>query len=205
MKSKRIRIGMVLLLIGMIAGAQTRRDPRCMGLGGAYGSLSRGIFAVDYNPANLAIPHEYEAYRILGGLGTGLSSNFLSLKKYKKYNGKNLEAGDGSLKAEFMADIPAEGWRFFTDLYFPLPYINHSKYNRAVSADLIVIGDLGLPRGLLEFIFDENPIGKTLDLDFQEELMAVIQYGIRWLFRSAMYLSELPEILAGVDLYRSES
>jgi len=157
--------------------AQTRRDPRCMALGGAYGSLSRGIFAVDYNPANLAIPHEYDSYRIMGGIGGSLATNFLSIRQYQKYNGQNLEAGDGSLKDEFMADISEDGWRIYSDFYLPIPYISHSKYNRAISADLIVVGDLGLPRGLLEFVFDENPIGKTLNLNFQEELMAVIQYG----------------------------
>lgn len=167
----------LIIGISVLATAQTRRDPRGMALGGAYGVLARGIFTVDYNPANLAIPHEYDSYRILGGLGTSVSTNFLSVSQYKKYNGQNLEAGDGSLKDEFMADISDEGWRIFTDLYFPLPYISHSTYNRAISADLIVIGDLGLPRGLLEFMFDENPIGKTLDLDFHEELMAVMQYG----------------------------
>jgi len=167
----------LILCVGVLASAQTRRDPRCMALGGAYGSLSRGIFTVDYNPANLAIAHEYDSYRIMGGLATSLSTNFLSIKAYQKYNGKNLEAGNGHLKDEFMADLPDDGWRIFTDLYFPLPYINHSTGNRAISSDLILIGDLGLPDGLLRFLFDENPIGKSLDLNFQEEFMAVQQWG----------------------------
>jgi len=176
----RAKIQLIFLLIlGMCAlsHAQTRRDPRCMALGGAYGSLARGIFAVDYNPANLAIPHEYDSYRIWGGLGTSFSTNFLSINQYKKYNGQNLEAGDGSLKDEFMADISEDGWRIYSDFYLPVPYVSHSTYNRAVSADFIIVGDLGLPRGLLKFVFDENPLGQTLDLDFQEETMAVMQYG----------------------------
>lgn len=170
-------VGWLILGFSLVAWAQTRRDPRCMALGGAYGSLARGIFAVDYNPANLAIPHEYDSYRILGGLGGSFSTNFLSIRKYQKYNGKNLEAGTGHLKTAFMNDIPDDGWRIFSDFYFPISYLSHSNFNRAISADLIVIGDLGLPRGLLEFIFDENPIDKTLNLDFQEEVIAAIQWG----------------------------
>ncbi|HPN73725.1 MAG TPA: DUF5723 family protein [Candidatus Marinimicrobia bacterium] len=169
----------LLLMLGMsiMATAQTRRDPRALALAGAYGSLARGIFAIDYNPANLAIPHEYHSYRIFGGFGTNVSTNFLSIKQYQKYNGKDLEAGNGHLKKEFMNDIPDEGWRVFTDIYFPLPLISYSTYNRAISSDLIVIGDLGLPKDLLNLVFDENPIGETLDLDFNEEVMAIIQWG----------------------------
>lgn len=177
LRRKYLSVGWLIVAFSLCASAQTRRDPRGMALGGAYGVMAHGIFTVDYNPANLAIPHEYDSYRILGGLGTSFSTNFLSIKKYQKYNGKNLEAGDGHLKRAFMNDIPAEGWRIFSDLYFPLPYISHSRYNRAISADLVLIGDLGLPRGLLQFVFDENPVGKTLDLNFHEEVMAVIQWG----------------------------
>ncbi|HPC36465.1 MAG TPA: DUF5723 family protein [Candidatus Marinimicrobia bacterium] len=181
------------------ATAQTRRDPRAIALAGAYGSLARGVFAVDYNPANLVIPNEYDSYRILVGLGTNLSTNFLSIKQYNKYNGKNLEAGDGHLKKEFLNDIPDEGWRVFTDLYFPLPLISYSIYNRAISSDLIVIGDLGLPKGLLNFVFDENPIGETLDLDFNEEVMAVIQWGYSLAFPvSGVYLGITAKYLQGL-------
>jgi len=109
----RSKIALLLvLLMSFSATAQTRRDPRAIALAGAYGSLARGVFAVDYNPANLVIPNEYDSYRILVGLGTNLSTNFLSIKQYNKYNGKNLEAGDGHLKKEFLNDIPDEGWRF---------------------------------------------------------------------------------------------
>ena len=34
-----------------------------------------------------------------------------------------------------------------------------------------------MPKDLLNFVFDENPIGETLDLDFNEEVMAIIQWG----------------------------
>ncbi len=169
----------LILIILLVAGldAQTRRDPRGIALGGAYGVMARGIFAVDYNPANLAIPHEYDFYRVWGGLNTCFTTNFLSLKTYQKYNGQNLDANGGSLKRSFIRGIPDDGWRIFSDLHLPLPYLNHSRGNRAISADLIVIGDLNLPQGLVRFIFDGNPIGEKLDLDFQEEVLVLGQYG----------------------------
>ena len=114
MKNKYHWVLISWLGLGILASAQTRRDPRGMALGGAYGSLSRGIFAVDYNPANLAIPHEYDAYRIFGGLGTSFSTNFLSIKQYRKYNDQNLEAGDGR---EYFVKMRERIPRFPGDLF----------------------------------------------------------------------------------------
>jgi hypothetical protein len=163
-------------LVG-VALAQTRRDPRGVALAGAYGTQARGIFAVDYNPANLAIEHEYASYRVWGGLNTSFSTNFLSVKTYRKYNGKDLEAADGALKKEFLRDIPPAGWRIFGDLHLALPYINFSNYNRAISSDLIFITDVGFPHDLVQFYFDGNPINKEMKLDFQEEIVCLMQWG----------------------------
>ena len=156
--------------------AQTRRDPRCIAMAGAYGSISRGVFAIDYNPANLAFSDEYSSYRSWGGFSYSFSNNFLSLDRYKKYNGKNLESRDGELKREFLNDLPELGWRIFTDAHFALPYINFSRGNKAFTCDLILIGDIGLPRGIVQFLFEGNPVEERLSLDFAEELLIMGQW-----------------------------
>lgn len=170
-------IVIVGLLSCCLAWGQTRRDPRAVALAGAYGALARGIFAVDYNPANLAIDHEYTAYRVWGGLNTSFATNFLSINSYRRFNGQDLEANGGALKKEFLEAIPPVGWRIFSDVHLALPYLNFSRYNHAISADLIVIGDIGLPRGLVRFYFDGNPINERLEMNFQEELIALVQWG----------------------------
>ncbi|RKY61220.1 MAG: hypothetical protein DRP96_03870 [Candidatus Neomarinimicrobiota bacterium] len=161
---------------------QTRRDPRGMALAGAYGVMARGLFTVDYNPANLAIPERYKSYRVLGGLATSFTNNMLSLRKYNDYNGKDMEADDGLLKEQFLSEIPAKGWRIFTDLHLPLPYLNFSRYNKAFTSDMILIGDVGLPRGLVRLIFDGNPIGKDMNLDFREDFLIMNQWAYSFAF-----------------------
>lgn len=194
----RILLAILLLNLGVSWG-QTRRDPRAVALGGAYGTLARGIFAVDYNPANLAIAHEYDSYRVWGGFNTSFSTNFLSLKTYRKYNGKELDANGGALKRDFIREIPASGWRIFSDLHVALPYINFSNYNRAISSDLIIIGDLGLPQGLVRFIFDGNPVNERLRLDFHEELIALAQWGYSIGFPVGdIYMGVTAKYLAGI-------
>lgn len=166
----------LMTVISVGINAQTRRDPRGMALAGAYGLMSRGYFCIDYNPANLAIHDRYKSYRSLGGLNFGFSNNFLSLSEYQKYNGKNFEADNGKLKNEFLTNLPKNGWRIFSDFHFSLPLINYSSVNKAITSDIIVIGDLGLPRGLIYFLFDGNPLDRELDLDFSEETLAIAQW-----------------------------
>jgi len=181
---KRLIVSYLLLSMALstIVGGQTRRDPRAVAMGGAYGSVSRGIFCIDYNPANLAIENQYKSYRVWTGVDMSLSSNFLSLNAYKKYNGKNMEASDGVLKQEFLDEIPSDGWRFFTDAHFVLPFVNYSFDNKAITSDLIAIGDLGLPRGLVRFIFNGNPIGENLDIKFSEEVLVMSQWSYSMAF-----------------------
>jgi len=173
------KLAISLLTIAILicsAQAQTRRDPRGMAMACAYGVVARGLFTINYNPANLAIPHEYDSYRIWGAVATSFTNSFLSLNNYTKYNGKNLEADDGELKQDFLSEIPDEGWRIYTDLHLPLPYINSSHDNKAFTSDFIVIGDLGMPKGLVQFLFNGNPIGQKLDLKFREEFLMLNQW-----------------------------
>jgi len=180
MKSYRpikVIVGLLLILSCSWTGqAQTLRNARCVALAGAYGSLARGLFAVEYNPANLALPDAYKTYRLWTSVSARFANNLLSLESYNKYNGKNWEADNAALKKEFLAGIPDRGWRIFTDFDFALPYINISRANRAFTSNVMFIGDIGLPRGVLYFIFDGNPIGKRLNMDIAEEVLMVSQW-----------------------------
>ena len=181
-RTHNIVIVFVLLGLTVALTGQTRRDPRGMALAGAYGVMARGLFTVDYNPANLAIQEKYKSYRVWGGIGTSFTNNMLSMRAYNDYNGKNLEADNGLLKEQFLEEIPANGWRIFTDLHLPIPYLNFSRYNKAFTSDVIVIGDIGLPRGLMTFLFDGNPIGEEMNLDFREDLLIMNQYAYSFAF-----------------------
>jgi hypothetical protein len=181
-RKRMVGLGLLILLISSSVTGQTRRDPRGMALGGAYGMLARGPFVVDYNPANLALEDQYKSYRVWFGLNASATNNFLSLKRYLQYNGKDLEAEDRKLKKQLLEEIPANGWRIFTDVHIPIPYLNFSRYNKAFTSDIIAIGDIGLPEGLVKFIFDGNPIRERLDMDFHEEFLLMNQFAYSFAF-----------------------
>ena len=54
---KRLIIGL-LILTSFQANAQTKRDPRVVGLSGAYSTIAEGIFCVGYNPALITRAHD---------------------------------------------------------------------------------------------------------------------------------------------------
>lgn len=198
---KHAIVGVLLGLTVLLSG-QTRRDPRGMALAGAYGVMARGLFTVDYNPANLAIQEKYKSYRVWGGIGTSFTNNMLSIRSYNEYNGKNLEADDGLLKEQFLAEIPSQGWRIFTDLHIPIPYLNFSRYNKAFTSDMIIIGDIGLPKGLMTFIFDGNPIGEEMNLDFREDFLIMNQYAYSFAFPiKKLYFGVSFKYLQGISYF----
>ncbi len=205
MFSDRVRnIGIILLILIISCPliGQTRRDPRAMALAGAYGMLARGPFVVDYNPANLALEDQYRSYRVWFGLNTSFTNNFLSLKRYQEYNGKDFEANDGKLKQQFLDQIPPNGWRIFTDVHIPIPYLNFSRYNKAFTSDVIAIGDIGLPEGLVRFLFEGNPIKEKLDMDFKEEFLLMNQYAYTFAFPvKKLYMGVSLKYLQGINYF----
>jgi len=163
------------LLNGVLL-SQTRTDPRAMALCGAYGTVSRGLFCVDYNPANLAIKDGVSEVRLIAGAGFSVINNFLSIKRYKKYNGKDFEANDQRLKKAFLSEIPDVGWRIFMDLHVPVPMVNYSKGNHAITYDILLISDIGIAKDLVRFLVEGNEVNKTLDLRMNEEIVGIGQW-----------------------------
>ncbi|RKY48375.1 MAG: hypothetical protein DRP88_02305, partial [Candidatus Neomarinimicrobiota bacterium] len=163
------------LLNGVLL-SQTRTDPRAMALCGAYGTVSRGLFCVDYNPANLAIKDGVSEVRLIAGAGFSVINNFLSIKRYKKYNGKDFEANNQRLKKAFLSEIPDVGWRIFMDLHVPVPMVNYSKGNHAITYDILLISDIGIAKDLVRFLVEGNEVNKTLDLRMNEEIVGIGQW-----------------------------
>ena len=54
---KRLIISL-LILTSFQAKSQTKRDPRVVGLSGAYTTIAEGIFCVGYNPALSTRAHD---------------------------------------------------------------------------------------------------------------------------------------------------
>jgi len=167
---------LILFITLSILYSQTRTDPREMALCGAYAVESRGLFSVGYNPANLAIRQEKDRIRIIGGFALNINNNFLTIYRYRKYNGQDFEANNGALKKSFLASLPSSGWRIFAGFHLPIPLVNYSSGNKAFTYDLLFITDIGIAKDLIRVLIDSNPINEKLDLTLKEEAIGIGQW-----------------------------
>jgi hypothetical protein len=148
-------------------------------MGGAMTSLAEGIHAVGYNPANLAFSTKDFSLN-LGGFTYALENNLLSIEKYNLFSGADFVDtlhSDYVDKQEFLNDVPDDGLRIRTILHFPIPGINWTRGITAFSSEVLVFGDLGLPKGLFQLIMEGNIVGDSLDLSLNEQLQAAAEWG----------------------------
>ena len=169
------------LTLGWLWAQGPASDPRAVGLAGATTSLAEGIHAVGFNPARLAFSSKDFSMNLVG-MTFGLENNLLSVENYNLVNGATfLEAdtleADYVNKDEFLASFPENGLRLKTSLHLPVPGINWARGITAFSSDIILYGDLGLPKGLFELMMRGNLVGDSLDLSLDEELLGVAEWG----------------------------
>lgn len=92
------------------AGAQG--NARAWGLAGAYTAAARGLDAVAWNPANLALSPAGTFAVELASVAADLHNNAFTLSRYNEISGATLDDDD---KRRLLADIPAGGFRLQAD------------------------------------------------------------------------------------------
>ena len=81
---KRLIISL-LILTSFQANAQTKRDPRVVGLSGAYTTIAEGIFCVGYNPALITRAHDKPFMLQMYQSDRGFLGNFFSIENAVSY------------------------------------------------------------------------------------------------------------------------
>lgn len=177
----------LILFVGLtvILHAQFDRDPRAVGLAGAYGTISRGFSAVGWNPANLAFPNSSGHTRIsLGYVNLRIQNTVLSLKDVNYYNGRDLERPDpytGEIPKEGFLDLFREdGFRGEAGLSLIVPFLSLSHKNWAVTTRMVSAADLIMPYDYADLFVNGNKILKDYDLtiDLNSMVMAVADYSM---------------------------
>ncbi|MEE9162674.1 MAG: DUF5723 family protein [Candidatus Neomarinimicrobiota bacterium] len=172
--------GLVLLMgLGSLWAQGPAPDPRSVALAGATNVVAEGIHAVGFNPARLAYSTK-EFSMNLGALTFGLENNMLSVENYNLVNGADFIdtiSADYVDKNEFLDGLPLEGLRLKTSLHLPMPGINWARGTTAFSSDVVIYGDLGFPKALFELLMQGNPVGQRLELDLDEEMLGVAEWG----------------------------
>lgn len=165
----------LLILTGVsISSAQMRKDPRGLGMGGAYTTIARDFFSVGVNPANLALVRSYIAMQVVQ-VNFGISNSSLNLTEYNKFNGADLE--EDNKKEELLLLIPDEGLTFYFDSSVQPVLGNISWNNMAVTTDIYTVGDLTVPKAPFEVMFYGNEIGRDYSLEAGGEFLAAAEIG----------------------------
>ena len=75
----------------VLLSGQTKRDPRVVGLSGAYTTIANGIFCVGYNPALITRAHDKPFMMQFLQYDNGFLGNFLSIENFAQYSGDTLD------------------------------------------------------------------------------------------------------------------
>ena len=165
----------IFLILFISLGAQTKRDPRVVGMAGAYTTIADGIFSVGYNPGLIGL-QQNRPFMVQGfQLDFGILGNFFSIENIAQYSGDTLYTKEKNALFKQLED--ADGMSFFMDTHMPIPLLNISKGNKAFSANNIILQNYRLPIGLLELMFYGNGQKADLDIEFNYEILGMNEYG----------------------------
>ena len=170
----RLIISIILVLFIQI-NAQTKRDPRVVGLSGAYTTIAEGIFCVGYNPALITRAHDKPFMLQMYQSDRGFLGNFFSIENVAQFSGDTLNNKEKDDLFENFED--GGGVSFFQDRHLPIPFLNYSKGNTAFTSNLVILNNFKIPLGLLELVFYGNGGKPDLDMTLNLEILGVNEFG----------------------------
>ncbi len=178
----------VWLLLATAGFGQAHTDARGLGLCNAYTVTSRGVSAVGYNPANLGYTEDLKFNVNIFDVQISAYNNFMSLELFNRYftgdfNGDpiNLENklpnSNQTHKEYILAQIPDDGFAIGLGVSIPIPGLNVSWGNYAVTSGLEYFQQNSLPRGLFEMVLEGNQVNRSFDLAISQDLLLVSNFG----------------------------
>ena len=170
----------LILLLGFASG-QSKRDPRSVALAGAYSTIADGIFAVGYNPAMLAYQQDKPFMLQVFGIDFGIVGNYLSMANLNAISGDTLysmgeKPGNPTYdnKTALMQELEeGGGLNYFQDLHIPLPAMNFSSGNMALTTNTLILQNYRFPYGLLQLVLEGNADNPDIDMTMHYEVMGV--------------------------------
>lgn len=165
--------------------SQTKRDPRSVAMAGAYSTIGDGIFSVGYNPAMLAYQQDKPFMLQLFGVDFGIVGNWLSLANINSISGDTLyNTGENprnkrdNKKTQLLNDLKdTGGLTYFQDLHLPLPMLNYSSGNMALTTNTLILSNYQIPYGLLQLMLEGNANNPEIDMTLHYEIMGVTEFG----------------------------
>ena len=172
---KKIIYIVVIFSIFQMTNGQTKRDPRVVGLSGAYTTIAEGIFCVGYNPALITRAHDKPFMLQVYQSDRGFLGNFFSIENVAQFSGDTLNNKEKDQLFENFED--GAGVSFFQDRHLPIPLLNYSKGNIALTSNFVMLNNFKIPIGLLELVFYGNGGRPDLDMTLNLEILGVNEFG----------------------------
>ena len=151
-----IGLAALILLLLLPAPVQAQGSIRAWGMGGALTASSRGLDAVEFNPANLALTQGTNVG--LAGVALDVNNNALSLDRYNEITGSYLNESD---KQRLLDDIPESGFQLDADVRASAMGAQIGDF--AVSFGAWGAGSGNLDRDYFELVLFGNELDETID------------------------------------------
>jgi hypothetical protein len=146
-----------ILGLGLIAPPLQADGPvRAWGMGGALTSAARGLEAVSWNPANLALADSGWSLGLVSA-AVDLSNNSFSLARYNEISGGRLDQAD---KEDILADIPGDGLRMNSDVQASLLGARIGSW--ALTFQALGSGGGRLDKKFIDLVLMGNEVGQEV-------------------------------------------
>jgi hypothetical protein len=152
--------GLVLALVCGAGPVLAQGQVRAMGMSGAYTGAARGLDAVDWNPANLALNGERGPSVGLASMSFDLNNNAFSLAAYNEYTGATLTTED---KEKILRDIPNEGFMLNADVNASVLGFCSGPF--ALTFQGLAGGSGVMDKDFFELVLMGNEIGQSFNFD----------------------------------------
>ena len=177
----------IIFILVLISGmfAQLNQDARMLGLNGAYTTVARGYQCIGINPANLVSDSKLFTLNFLHSIWDLKQFGFT--KFLNEINGANFEDPDAELyfpKSDLEYIFDNNGLLFSTEFTFPLPILNFSYKNYAITSGPKIFSKFGIPNGFVDFMINGNQIGKDLSISMPVDIMSVHETALSYAYES---------------------
>jgi hypothetical protein len=142
---------------GTVAFAQG--SARAWGMGGAATATARGLDAVDWNPANLALARPGFSLG-LASLAADLHNNAFTLVRYNELSGATLTTAD---KQQLLQDIPADGFAVQAEVRAAAGGLGLG--NAALTFAVLGGGTGRVAKDFFDLVLMGNPIDRAFTFD----------------------------------------
>ena len=189
-----------LILVFFFSIIFPQESAREISLGGSVVTLSRGVFSVGINPANLAFSKENIT---LINSNFTLYNNLISLKVYNDLNGVNLEDNNSQItKNEFFEILNGNSFKLYNFINASLPGLNYLNSKYALTTKIKQFSKIDFGNEFFEIFLFGNKWQEEIDINFKISSQAVAEYGYSsWLNLEGLALGYTLKYLQGLYLY----